>query len=38
MLESLDRYGDDELTDLGAEPAALRAFTRQWRDRLSGSP
>jgi len=35
MLATLDRYSDDELSELGAEPAALRAFTRQWRDHLT---
>ncbi len=37
MLATLDRFTDDELAGLGAQPATLRAFTRQWHDQLTRS-
>jgi predicted nucleotidyltransferase component of viral defense system len=38
MLESVQRYSDDDLADLGAEASALRDFTMQWCNRLRGTP
>ena len=37
MLATLDRYTDDDLADLHAQPSAVRAFARQWRDHLKSS-
>lgn len=35
MLGSLDRYTDDDLAELGADPDAVRKFCEQWRNRLA---
>jgi predicted nucleotidyltransferase component of viral defense system len=34
MLATLDRYTDDDITALGADPKAVRTFIDQWRNEL----
>jgi hypothetical protein len=34
MLASHERFTDDDLADLGAAPARLRAWVEEWRSRL----
>ena len=38
MLGTVDRFTDEDLAELGADPAALRAFVDRWRSELVDRP
>jgi hypothetical protein len=38
MLATLDRYTDNDITALDADPNAVRSFIEQWRRELDDTP
>lgn len=38
MLGTVDRFTDEDLAELGADPTALRAFVDRWRSELADRP
>lgn len=38
MLGTVDRFTDEDLAQLGADPTALRAFVDRWRSELADRP